>query len=249
VAGLDEFTAGIWGADNGVMQLAVSPLAKDHRFKTLRHVDVFMAVLRTMPFFAAWLEALDPITELFIMGAVHNTMRRFVVAGSPVVTGLVGVGDSVCTTNPTLGRGLSLALSGAADLLNVVERYPDDRRAQALAMDEMVEEHVLPFYEDQVAIDGARLAMLEHMIFNGPSPTPSSHASNLVTFAQLRTAALFDPIAFRAFWKVMGMTVRPQEVYSEPEVVARTQSVLDRHGSGPSIDQPTREQLLAALTR
>ena len=112
---LDEFNAGIWGGDNGVMQLAVAPLAKDHRFKTLRHPDVFMAVLRTLPFFAAWLESLDPITDVFIMGAVQNTMRRFAVAGSPVVTGLVGVGDSVCTTNPTLDRGLSLALSDAAD--------------------------------------------------------------------------------------------------------------------------------------
>jgi hypothetical protein len=184
---------------------------------------------------------------MLIMGAVQNTMRRFVVAGSPVATGLVGVGDAICTTNPTLGRGLSLALSGAVDLLHIIERYPDDRGAQALAMDEMVQEHVLPFYEDQVAIDAARLAILEHRIFNGPCPPPAFRNSNVINFGQLRTAAQFDPVAFRAFWKIMGMTSRPQEVYSDPEVVARTRSVLDRQGSGPMMEQPTREQLLAAL--
>ena len=31
VVGLDEFTVGIWGADNGAMQLAVVPLATDRR--------------------------------------------------------------------------------------------------------------------------------------------------------------------------------------------------------------------------
>lgn len=248
VVGLDEFTAGIWGADNGVMQMAVAPLAKDHRFKPLRDPDVFTAVLSTIPFYARWLDALEPITSVFIMGAVQNSMRHFVVAGAPVVTGLVGIGDSVCTTNPTLGRGLSLALSGAIDLLKVLE-HTDDRYAQALAMDELVCQHVLPYYQDQAAIDGARLAMMEHRIFNGPQPTRASGAPDRVTYEQLRTAALFDPIAFRAFWKIMGMITLPDELYTDAEVVAHTKAALDQHGSGPFIGQPTREQLVAALAK
>jgi flavin-dependent dehydrogenase len=43
------------------------------------------------------------------MGGLHNSMRRLAVDGVPVVTGLAAVGDSVCTTNPTFGRGLALA--------------------------------------------------------------------------------------------------------------------------------------------
>src|SRR5579863_1507051 len=75
VIGLDEFTVGIWGADNGTMQLAVVPLAVDHRFKTLRHPKVFEAVMRTIPTYAAWLDVMDSITDVFPMGAVNNTMR------------------------------------------------------------------------------------------------------------------------------------------------------------------------------
>src|SRR4029453_11255743 len=113
VLALDEFTIGIWGGDNGTMQLAVAPLAQDARFKTLRHSEVFTAVLRTVPPYAEWLHVLGPISGVFVMGGVHNTLRRLVVGGTPVVTGLLAIGDSVCTTNPTLGRGLTLALLGA----------------------------------------------------------------------------------------------------------------------------------------
>jgi len=249
VAGLDEFTVGIWGADNGTMQLAVAPLAGDHRFKTLRHPGVFTAVLRTIPTYAAWLDVLDPISDVFPMGAVHNTMRRLVVGGAPVVTGLVAIGDSVCTTNPTLGRGLSLAFLGAADLLDTIDKHGDDWTTLALALDGLIADHVVPFYQDQAAIDYARLAMLRHTIFGAPAPDPPPVISERVTYAQLRTAAQFDPTAFRAFWKIQGMICRPDEVYTDPLVVSSTQAVLRQHGNGPPTPQPTREQLLTALAR
>jgi 2-polyprenyl-6-methoxyphenol hydroxylase-like FAD-dependent oxidoreductase len=248
VATLDEFTLLISGADNGTMLLAVVPLAMDHRFRTLKHPEVFTAVLRTVPTYAEWLDVLDPITSVFVMGAVHNTVRRLVIGGAPVVTGLHAIGDSVCTTNPTLARGLSLALSGAADLLDTIDKHGDDWAAQTLALDELVADHVVPFYEDQAAIDYARLAMLRHTIFDAPAPEVRV-ISDRVTYAQLRTAALFDPTAFRAFWKIMGMICRPDEVYRDPCVVACTREVLHHHGGGPSMAQPTREQLLSALAK
>jgi len=246
----DEFTVGIWGADNGTMQVVVAPLAMDHRFKTLRYPDVFTAVLRSISTYARWLDALVPITEVYPMGGVHNTLRRLVVDGAPVATGLAAIGDSVCTTNPTLGRGLALALSGAVDLLEVIDEYGDDWVALALAADERVADHVAPYYEDQAVIDSARLAMLRHNIFGAPVPAAMSSASSeRVTFAQLRTAAQFDLTAFRALWRLMGMISRPGGIYTDPQVVARTRETLRDHDGSPSIVQPPRDQVLAALNR
>ncbi len=247
VAGLDEFLVGIWGADNGTMQLAVGPLAEDHRFRTLKRPEVFTAVLETVPIYAAWLAALDPITDVFPMAGLHNTLRRLVVDGQPVVMGLHALGDSVCTTNPTLGRGLSLALTGAVDLVDTLENYADDLHAQALALDGLAVEHVVPFYEEQAVIDAARLAVLRHTIFDAPMPAPPLKNSSRVTYAQLRIAAQFDPTAFRAFWKIMGMVSRPDEVYADSEVVRATQAALQRYGNGLSMMRPTRAELLAAL--
>jgi 2-polyprenyl-6-methoxyphenol hydroxylase-like FAD-dependent oxidoreductase len=249
VVALDEFLAGKWGADNGAVQLVVAPLAGDRRFRTLRDPEVFSAVLRTVPAYAAWLDVMDPITGVFPMGGLHNTLRRLVVDGKPVATGLHAIGDSVCTTNPTLGRGLALALSGAADLADTLASHGGDLTAQALALDALVAAHVLPFYQDQAAIDAARLAVMRHTIFGEALPPSPPEISGRVSYPQLRVAACYDPVAFRAFWKINGMVCPPEEIYSDPHVVACTREALSRHGSGPPEAQPTREQLLAALTR
>ena len=248
VVALDEFLAGKWGGDNGAVQLVVAPLAADRRFRTVRDPQVFTAVLRTIPTYAAWLDVMDPITDVFPMAGLHNTLRRLVVDGIPVATGLHAIGDSVCTTNPTLGRGLALALSGAADLADTIGEHAADPAAQALALDRLAGAHVVPFYQDQAVIDAARLAMMRHTIFGAPPPPPSE-APGRVTYSQLRAAAAYDPAAFRAFWKINGMVCPPEEVYTDPDVVARTRETLRRHGAAPPVAQPTHEQLLTALAR
>jgi hypothetical protein len=247
VVGLDEFVAGIWGADNGVAQLAVGPLVTDRRFRTLKSPEVHSAVLRTVPPLAPWLDGLDPITDVYQMAGLHNTMRRLVVNGSPIVTGLHSVGDSVCTTNPTLGRGLTLALRGAVDLVTTIEAHGEDWTTQALHLDDLVGEQIHPYYDDQAAIDAGQLAMLRHAIDGTPPPPPPASSAERVTYSQLRTAAMFDPEAFRGFWHLQGMIRRPRDVYGDPEVVASTQQTLDQHKDDPPMPQPTRDQLLAAL--
>jgi hypothetical protein len=44
VAGLDEFTVGIWGGANGTMLLCIAPLAADKRFRAVRDPAVFTAL-------------------------------------------------------------------------------------------------------------------------------------------------------------------------------------------------------------
>jgi len=248
VVALDEFTAGQWGGDNGAVQLAVAPLAADRRFRAVREPRVFTAVLRTIPAYAARLDVMDPITGVFPMAGLRNTLRRLVADGAPVATGLHAIGDSICTTNPTLGRGLALALSGAADLADTIGEDATDPAAQALALDRLVGAHVAPFYHDQAVIDAARLAMMRHTIFGAPPPRPSQTPGR-VTYSQLRAAASWDPAAFRAFWKINGMVCPPEQVYTDPDVIACTQETLSRHGTAPPVAQPTREQLLTALGR
>ena len=219
VAGLEEFTLAVFGADNGTVQLAIVPLAADRRFRQVKEPDVFTAVLRTIPACAAWLEVLEPISPVFPMTGPRNTLRRLVVDGRPVVTGLQGIGDSVCTTNPTFGRGLSLAMWGAADLVDVIGKH-DDWAEQTIAMDERTAEHVVPYYEEQAAVDSGRLATMRHAILGDPAPPPPPLHPDRISFTQLRVAASFDPTAFRAFWKLMSMLCQPDDVYRDPHIVA-----------------------------
>jgi 2-polyprenyl-6-methoxyphenol hydroxylase-like FAD-dependent oxidoreductase len=247
VAGLDEFTVGIWAGDNSTMQLALAPLTADRRFRPARDPAVFTAALRTVPFYASWLDVLDPITEVAVMGGLHNTLRQLVADGRPVATGLLAIGDAVCTTNPTFGRGLSVVLRTVVDLADTLAAYPDDSYAQALAMDQAVTEHVAPWYADQAETDAARLAMLRHAVFGEPPSPPPATAAGRITFAQLRAAGQVDPVAFRAVVRTMGMVGRPSDIYEDPNLVGRVKAVLAA-GNPPTMPQPTRDELEAALS-
>jgi 2-polyprenyl-6-methoxyphenol hydroxylase-like FAD-dependent oxidoreductase len=247
VAGLDEFTVGIWGGDNATMQLALAPLAADRRFTAARDPDVFAAVLRTVPLYAAWLDVLEPITDVAVMGGLHNTLRRLVVDGHPVVLGLHAVGDSVCTTNPTFGRGLSMVMRAAADLADTLAAHGEDPHAQALDMDRAIGEHLAPWYADQAATDLARLTMLRHTVLGAPAPAPPAPDPDRITFGELRSAAQIDPVAFRAVYRIMGMVGSPSDTYHDPALVARTRAVL-ADGNPPSMRQPTRDELEIALS-
>ncbi len=158
------------------------------------------------------------------------------------------MGDSVCTTNPTLGRGLALALQGATGLVELLDKYGEDAMGLAQALDNFVTQHVEPFYLDQATNDGQRLAELRHTLFGAPEPD-TTLLEDRVTFAALRAAMPFDAIVFRAFWRVMGMLAKPDDVYTNPDVVAHTQDVLRCLDTAPTMAQPTRAELEAALAR
>jgi 2-polyprenyl-6-methoxyphenol hydroxylase-like FAD-dependent oxidoreductase len=246
VLALDEFTTGLWGSDNRTMLLAIGPLIEDKRFRRVTDPDVFTAVANTVAVLASWLPVMDPISDIYPMGGLNNSMRRLTVDGVPVVTGLAAVGDSVCSTNPTLGRGLALALQGATDLLALLDEHGEDEMALAQALDNFVTREVEPFYLDQAANDGQRLAGLRHTLFGAPAPETITR-DDRVTFAALRAAMPFDAVVFRAFWRLLGMLAKPDEVYTDPDVVAHTQDVLRSLNTAPTMPQPTRAELEAAL--
>jgi hypothetical protein len=212
----------------------------------VRDPAVFTAVLRTVPVYAGWLDVLDPISPVFPMGGLHNTLCRLVAGGSAVATGLAAVGDSVCTTNPTLGRGLSMALRGAADLADALGQHGAPGRELVLDLDQRAGRHIAPFYADQAGIDAARLAALRHTIFGAPAPAPAT-SGDRTGYAELRSAAPYDPLIFRAYWQVMGMACEPDARYTDPVIVARAHEVIGRHGRAPPLAQPSRDQLLTAL--
>ena len=246
VLALDEFTAGIWGADNRTMLIAIAPLIQDKRFRRVTDPSVFTAVASTVPALAPWLPVMDPVSEIYPMGGLHNSMRRLTVDGVPVATGLAAVGDSVCTTNPTFGRGLVLALQGAMDLVETLDKYGEDEMGVAESLDVVITQHVEPFYLDQAANDGQRLAELRHTLFGAPA-VETTPLQDRVTFTALRAAMPFDAIVFRAFWRVLGMLAKPGDVYADPDVVARTQDILRCFDAAPAMTQPTRAELQAAL--
>lgn len=247
VAALEQFFVGIWGGDNDTMQIALVPLAEDRRFRSARAPEVFTAAVRTVPFFAQWLDAMDPFTEVFPMGGLHNTLRRLVVDGRPVALGLVGVGDSVCTTNPTYGRGFGMLLRNVTDLVETLPNYSDDPLALALALDRSVGANIEPWYADQALNDAEFAAVMRHTALGHAAPPTTPPDPNRLTLAELRAAAPNDPLAFRAFFTIMGSLGHPDDTYRDPAIIARVREVLAAGHTAPRMAQPTAAELETAL--
>ena len=113
---------------------------------------------------------------------------------------------------------MSLAAWGAKDLVEVLDEYQDDPSSHSLALDARINEHIVPYYHDQAKTDSARLAMLRHTVLGTPLPS-TSDGQAVVSFPDLGAAAATDPVAFRAFWALMGMLRRPEEIYHDPQVI------------------------------
>jgi flavin-dependent dehydrogenase len=105
---------------------------------------------------AAWTDPdrARPLTAVLSSGRLHNTYRgQLDDNGAVPLPGLVFVGDSVCTTNPALGRGVTTSLLQARALLRLLEEDPHDLADATLAFDRWCTDNISPWFEDHAYWD------------------------------------------------------------------------------------------------
>ena len=225
--------------DNDTWSATVFITSDDKPLKALRDVAAWTRVVRACPLQAHWLEG-EAITDVAPMAGIMDRYRRFVVDGRPLVTGLLAVGDAWACTNPSAGRGLSVGLAHAQQLRRVVAKHVDDGLEDlALAWDAATEEHVTPFYRNQVLADTERVAEMR-AYQRGDSPPPRDDP-----WTRLETAAMRDADCFRATLDVVYCLTWPEEALVRPGVADK----LDTLGTPEPqpLMGPDREQLLALI--
>ncbi len=232
-------------ADNGTWGVGIVASAADRAMRAVREVDVWTAAVRSMPFAAHWLEG-EPLEErVLVMAKIEDRHRRFVIGGEPVATGVVAVGDSWACTNPSLGRGITMATMHALalrDLLGVTTK--DDPAGFARAFDEATTATVEPWYRATVAFDRHRLAGIDATV-RGEPYRPDDAAWEIAQGLQF--AAGQDPDCFRAFLSSVGMLETPQEALDRPGVFEKVLDVGSQWRDAPVVG-PTRDELLAVLS-
>jgi 2-polyprenyl-6-methoxyphenol hydroxylase-like FAD-dependent oxidoreductase len=219
--------------DRTLSALFVRPTA-DSGLAGLRHVNSFEAAARQVPNLAPWtdLERFEPITPVMAGSGLSNTYRGGLNEhGTASVAGLFFVGDTVCTTNPAAGRGVSLGLSQAAELVRLLG-HDADNRSVAEHFETWRTEHIQPWYEDHVYWDATLLSR-----FGGEDIDVEGRLPSDVICA----AALQDPSMFSVVGPFMGMLVTPTAL-REVEEAAR--EVLRSAGDRSTTRDPTRPNLL-----
>jgi 2-polyprenyl-6-methoxyphenol hydroxylase-like FAD-dependent oxidoreductase len=242
---LSTFSTITLPADNETWSVGVIAMAGDKPMKALRNSEVWERVVRSVPHMGHWVEG-DPITDVLPMAGAMDRYRRFVVDGTPVVTGMVAIGDAWACTNPTAGRGISLGLAHAVALRDLSRTSFDDPYALAMALDSVTEEKLTPWYRQQYDRDRARVAQIDAAI-EGREPPPIDESNPIARIQRaFQIAAANDPECARAFAEMLSVLTLPQEIMARPGMFEKIMATAEGKEL-PAMSGPTRTELLALL--
>ncbi len=121
-------------ADNGTWGLGIVTSAKDKAMRSLKNLDVWTNVIKSMPLVAHWLDGEPLDDQVAVMAKIEDRHRTFVLDGHPVATGVVALADSWACTNPSVGRGISIGTIHAVGLRDLCHDMPGGPRRTAAAV-------------------------------------------------------------------------------------------------------------------
>jgi 2-polyprenyl-6-methoxyphenol hydroxylase-like FAD-dependent oxidoreductase len=204
-------------SDAGTWSVTVYISSRDQALKDLRHEANWTGLVGACPLHAHLLNG-EPVSEILPMSGIVDRRRRMVVDGTPVATGILPVGDALCCTNPSLGRGMTMGLMHAAGTAEVAGEHLGDPLALATAHDRMSQERIVPWYRQTVAVDRARKRQIEASIAGGPaSPGAASPGfDDGEGMAEIQAGMLYDADVFRAFMEIISVQALPAEIMARP---------------------------------
>lgn len=238
-------------ADNGWFAIALAAHSEDKRMRELRDADVFEAALRAIPATAVWRTPglARPMTEVKTMARIDDRWRDLVVDGRPLVTGLVGVGDSVVATNPAFGRGSSLAWIAGRALADVLAEHGDDPVALATTAHAETVRLVRPWYDQTAQMDANRIEAMRSLLEGGTMPAPDLSDPSATIPIGLQVASRTDADVYRAFGRIAHLLADdPMQIVSDPEIFTKAIEGFERRDTFADVTLgPTRDELLAAM--
>lgn len=151
------------------------------------------------------------------MGSLRNHLRRMVSDSEPVVLGLHHLGDSLANSNPTRGRGVSMALASASVLVDLLTEHPEDLHAQAMGYDTWVS-GLLSLYwrEASVGDEAEDDRLLAGVLGVALPPTAPAVEVQGAAFssADLERAASRDPDLLRTLMRAIQLLDDSRQVAS-----------------------------------
>ncbi len=231
-------------ADNGTWGVGIITGAGDAPMRGLRHVDRWETVVKSLPLVAHWMDG-QPISEgVDVMAKIEDRWRGFVVDGDPVATGVLAVGDAWACTNPSVGRGASLATIHAVALRDLLrEQGLDDPLPLARRWSEVTEATVGPWYRETLQGDRYRLGEID-AVNRGETYDPGEPAYELTKAMEVASGQ--DGDVLRAFARIAGVIERAEEVFADPALVEKVVTLGADWRNAPSL-APSRSDLVALV--
>jgi 2-polyprenyl-6-methoxyphenol hydroxylase-like FAD-dependent oxidoreductase len=215
----DSFSLLTLPSDADTWSVTIYISSRDQALKELRRPDNWAALIAACPLHAHLAQG-EPISEILPMSGVVDRQRRMVVDGTPVATGILPVGDALCCTNPSLGRGMTMGLMHAASTADVVGEHLGDPLDLAAEHDRMSQARIMPWYRQTIQLDRARKAQIDASIAgetaSAGTAAPASEGGDASGLADMEVAMLYDPGVFRAFLEIISMLALPEDIMARP---------------------------------
>lgn len=225
--------------DDGVFSTVIMRSGDDRELAGLREVAAFEAAAAAVPLLAEWTapDRARPITGVLPGGRLRNSYCGQLDAdGAVPLPGLVFVGDTVCTTNPSAGRGVTTSLVQVRTLLALLDGG-DDLESCTRAFDEWCSATVRPWFDDHVACDAGLAARWAGADIDLGHPLPA----DLVA-----AAAQVDPSMMRVVGPYLAMRALPAVL---DEVRPRAREIYGTGWRPPPPEGPTRDELAELVAR
>jgi 2-polyprenyl-6-methoxyphenol hydroxylase-like FAD-dependent oxidoreductase len=223
--------------DDGTWSVGLLASAADRWMRRAADHDTWAAIVRRYP-----LAEGEPVTDVQVTAAAPDQVRRYLVDGRPVATGIVAIGDAAASTSPAFCRGASLAAMEATCLRDVLREVPcGDPVELSHRWHDRVGNVVYPYVTETLTAARHRHAEIEAQLAGQVYRT----ADPVWQLGQaLGRAAAHDPDLLRVTMSVACLFDRAGDVFRRRDVLRRLEDV----GDVPGLPGPTRRELEAAIS-
>jgi 2-polyprenyl-6-methoxyphenol hydroxylase-like FAD-dependent oxidoreductase len=238
VATFSGYQVIVFQHDNRILSTLIARASGDDELAQLREPAAFEAACATIPALAAWTEPgrTRPITAVMPGAHLHNSYQgQQDVTGKIAVDGLIFVGDSVSTTNPTAGRGVATSLMQAQRLLALLDENGRDFNATSLALQAWCDAVIRPWFEDHVYWDAEQQRRWAGEDIDLTKRLPSD---------LIFTAAQAAPEMMRVVGPYLGMQALPASLAA---VEPRARELYASGWRPPVPEGPSRDELAAMI--
>ena len=233
------YLAAVFIHDSRILSVLIARASTDRQLGALRSQAAFEAATRAVPALAAWTDPgrSRPLTPVLPGGRLYNSYRgQLNDAGRVALHGLIYAGDSVCTTNPAAGRGVTTSLLQARQLISLLEEHGRDLTSCSLAFDRWCADHIKPWFEDHVYWDTDLIRRWSGQDVDLTRPLPPD---------LILAAAQADPDIAKIAGPYQAMLAPPASLDT---VQARARAIYAAGWRPPMPPGPTRDELAALVT-
>jgi hypothetical protein len=225
--------------DNRILSVLIARASTDRQLAALRTQAAFEAATRAIPALAAWTdpERSRPLTPVLPGGRLYNSYRgQLNDADRVALAGLIYAGDSVCTTNPAAGRGVTTSLLQARQLISLLGQHGRDLTSCSLAFDHWCADHIKPWFADHVYWDTDLIRRWSGQDVDLTRPLPPD---------LIMAAAQADPEIAKITGPYQAMLAPPASLDA---VQSRAQALYATGWRPPMPSGPTRDELADLVT-